>query len=109
MLGEPPTKVARDALEACRFLVAVEHYDRALEFVPKSVSIDWDLAPMLGLERDRVAPLIALARHTGRRKRRRPPRVRADVVTAVRHLYMRALGGERIEPEDLRDALGEWA
>jgi len=109
MLGEPPTHVARDALDGCRYLIAVEHYERALELIPNSVSVDWDLAPMLHLDRDRLAPLIALAQHAGRRKRRRPPRVRADVVTAVRHLYARSLSGEPVTPEDLRDALGDWA
>jgi hypothetical protein len=105
---DPPTHVARDELEVVRFLVAVEHYDRALEHLPQSVAIDNQLASLLLLEPARVAPLVALARHTGRRSRDRRKRRRTSVVVALRDLYVASLEGHSVTPEDLRDALGEW-
>lgn len=108
MAGEPPTVIARDAIEGARYLVACEHFERALDMLPKYVAIDSSLAGLLLLDRERVMPLVHLARRTGRKRRRRPPRARADVVLALRELYCRALEGEPITPEDLKDALGDW-
>ena len=110
IFGESPTAIrtARDELDAVRFLVAVEHYDRALALLPEGVPVDNDLALLLRLEPARIAPLVALVRHTGRRARPRRKRERADVVTTLRDLYVLSLEGHVVTSENLRDALGEW-
>lgn len=108
MTGSVPTLVAKDARDAARLVLLAGHVERAAQMLGDSIPYDINTATTL-----RVPPEVGAALVAYQRKRNRPParrsRKRADVVSKVQTLYLRSVEGECVRPEDLLDALGDWA
>lgn len=110
MPGNPPCYLARDVWDAGRFLLLVGHVQRASDLLQCDDLPADLLAVRLRLPPARVIPLLAVQyRDRKQRPRRKAPRRRAEVVTAVRLLYLDAIEtGREITARDLGEALGTW-
>ena len=109
MLGKPPTTVATDLRSAARLVLLAGHADRAYSMLGASIPYDATTAALLRVPPEVGASLVAQHRRA-RRRPRKAPRRREQVVKRLRSLYLECSErGRELKLNDLREVLDDWA